>query len=264
MFAKRWEALDRLLRSRLLSLTLIAIAGWFIVSRWVSADWSPLRSVDLGWLLVAATSYSLVPLGIAIGAGARLRNRLFRSVLAAQLHKYIPGGVWQAQPLVSAGGFSFAGRMALATFVTAGVAIALGTTGWVRLAALVTAGTLVAVYGWRSGARDGMLLLCAGGIAAAFMVGSGAAVSSALGLDGLRVGRAVGAAWGFGVIAIPVPSGLGVREASLTILLAGDGAAVAASHRLVTLVADVVMGAAGIGVFTRMRPSLPSDPTRSE
>lgn len=263
MFGKRWETVETLLRSPLVSLGLVAIAGWFISSRWVAADWSSLRSVDLGWLLVAAVSYVFVPLAIAVAAGAGFRSRLLRSALAAQIHKYVPGGIWQAQPLVAAGGLSFAGRMALATFVTAGFSIGIGTEGWVRLAALAAAGAAVVVYGWRLGAPSALLLSVAGGVAAGCMVGSGAAISSALDLESLQVGRAVGAAWGFGVIAVPVPSGLGVREASLTILLAGDGAVVATTHRLVTLVSDVVMGAVGIGLLTRQR-SIATDPASPE
>ena len=233
---------ERLLRSPVLAVVLVAGAAVFIANRWHDADWSTLAAAHPAWLAVAGLGYGAALLALACTATGGPTTSAWPAVLEAQLHKYIPGSVWQAQPLIASGGTGLAARFAHATLLSAALAIAVGVGGWISLIAGLASGLLVAGAAWKLGPRQALISLGWSVVAVFLLASSGAAVAAALGFEPARAGRAVGAAWGLGVAAIPVPSGIGVREATLTVLLAEQGAAVAAAHRLVTLGVDVAVG----------------------
>lgn len=208
------------------------------------------------------------------------RRRLIHGFFLAQLGKYIPGSIWQvagqiasardagapiafaatAMPVqvliyISAGGsigsllaFSVPGpSIALrALFLAlAGSVVLLKRTWmvaalrfvqrWIRRIptdAVPSQRAIIVAYVWT------VATLVASGVA--FMV-----IAGALGIEErLTTVPAFGLAWTAGFLAIPVPAGLGVREALLIATLdASSGVIVAASivHRLVTMLAEVLM-----------------------
>lgn len=212
------------------------------------------------------------------GLGPR---RLARGFFAAQLGKYVPGAVWQAVGQVeaarsagvavprAAAAFGVLALTQAAAGGTIGALVVLADVGWVlRVAAVAAAGLLVVldrrwmarVLGW---VRPGL-----GGVLPATdqirrswllglipQVGHGAAFAVLLGSSGADVPLvavpAACLAWTAGFLALPFPSGLGVREAVLLVALgAGTAAAgptaagvVAASValRLVTIVAETLL-----------------------
>lgn len=237
---------ERLMRSPLLSAGLILTAGVFIAFRWRSTDWTALATAKIGWLLLGGLAYAAALLALPIAATGGPDRRIWRAAFEAQLHKYVPGSVWQAQPLVAVGGLRLALRVGWATILTAAIAIAANVQGWVLVATSIALVCLIAVSGARLGWRFTAKGVFWAGVAALLMITSGALVAVGLGMDFVSVGRAVGAAWGFGVLAVPVPSGIGIREASMTLLLSEQGPPVAAAHRLLTLVVDVVVGSSAV------------------
>lgn len=75
----------------------------------------------------------------------------------------------------------------------------------------------------------------------------------------LAAGAALCIAWVIGYLVIPVPSGIGVREAVLVAALPGLGAgpllAASLAHRLTTLIAEFVLAAASVVRLRRTRAS---------
>ena len=211
----------------------------------------------------------------ALPAGGR--QRLAWSFYLAQLAKYAPGGVWQVASQV--GGSQDAGlplpraAVAYAGFVASQLAAA-GTVGatlavtapWLdpvlRLAALGGLGLclllnrrwLGRLASWLRRAPAPELQPPPGAVAAAWRVGLLVTVASvgafAVVLSGIRPdvpwpasAAAFALAWVVGFLAVPAPSGLGVREAVLLVLLgpvAGAHELIGAAvlHRLLTMTAE--------------------------
>jgi hypothetical protein len=90
------------------------------------------------------------------------------------------------------------------------------------------------------------------GLGAAGIFASGALLGHGLDAGWLESGRGIAGAWGFGVIALPVPAGLGIRELYLSLVdPTGVGAALALTHRSLTIVADILLGVAGLALVRR-------------
>ena len=218
------------------------------------------------------------------------RPALRRGYYVSQLGKYIPGAIWQAVALVSSGVRSGAGRgRTSARFpvymltqaisgATVGAAVALtGAPTPARVLAplgllmlpLLSRRWMVWFFDrlrrWmkRSTSDDvipsqeSILRSYAWGIltmlvsAAAFAV-----VLSSFETPASPFASVVGfaAAWTAGFLALPFPSGVGIREAVLVGVLAsaanGDVIAAAVSYRLLTMVAELVL-VASVGVRRR-------------
>jgi hypothetical protein len=243
---------ERIIRSPVLGAVLVLGSVGFVVARWRSADWSVFADARLTLLAGAGAVYVVGVLALATAAAGRFDLAVWPRALESQLFKYIPGGVWQSQPLVEHGGIGLAGRFAWATLLGAALAVVGGGTGWVRVLAAVGVAALVAgLAHWLSvaAAAWGLVFAC---LAAVAIGASGGLVAGALGSDVPGSARAVAAAWGVGVAAVPVPGGLGVREAALTVILGDDAAPIAATHRLITLVSDATLGFTAM-VYTRRR-----------
>jgi hypothetical protein len=241
---------EKVVTSPIVGAALLVASAIFITVRWAESDLSVIRSADPRWLISGAVSYTVALLSLAGAGFHRLEGRVISTVFEAQLYKYVPGGVWQSRPLLRAGGVGLVGRYALATLVSAVLAIALVTTGPGRVAvvALVAIVTLVSMV--RLGPVSGLRFITLATLTVSLIAGSGACVAMAVGLSPFDAARAVAGGWGAGVLAVPVPGGLGVREAAIMVVGGSDAAALAAIHRLVTLTTDVVLGA-GVLVLSR-------------
>lgn len=208
-------------------------------------------------------------------------RRLAAGFFAAQLGKYVPGAVWQAVGQVdaargagvpaprAAAAFGVSALTQAAAGGTVGALVVLADVGWaLRLGALAAAGLLVVldrrwmarVLGWlRPGL--GTVLPAADAIRRSWLLGlvpqlgHGAAFALLLGSTGssvpLMAVPAACLAWTVGFLALPFPSGLGVREAVLLAALGGAGAvaaptaagvvAASVALRLVTIVAELLL-----------------------
>jgi hypothetical protein len=237
---------ERLAKSPVLGTVLVVVSATFIAGRWSAADLHELTDARVDWLVVSGLSYAGGVASLAMAATGRMQRSVLQPAFEAQLYKYIPGGFWQGGPWIRVGGLSLVGRYAAATVAAAVVSLALATTGVLLLACaalIIVVGIMLQPrIGWPTLARSSTLIL----LTVFLIAGSGAAIGFALGRDPLSMGRAVGAAWGTGVLAVPVPGGLGVREAALTLLEGAEAAPVAAMHRLVTLSTDVLLGIGAI------------------
>lgn len=179
----------------------------------------------------------------------------------SQLGKYVPGGVWQAVGQVgyatsdlvtvrraSVGFVTFAVTQAVSgACVGALLALAPGPVpGWVRLVAasgalsviVLRRGWLVHAVGWAARLRgtedvvsDELVprqgaIVRATGWGAVSMLGIGAGFAAVLpadvaGVGWVAVALAFVTAWTVGFLALPVPAGVGVREAVLLVTLGG-------------------------------------------
>lgn len=239
-------------------------------SRWLAAFVLVLLAVQFG-----ARGWSAFVVGD--GGDAALR----RGYALSQLGKYVPGGVWQfAGQAVSAArrGFGraraaglvalFTGQFAAAAALFAPIAaVALDASWWVR--ALLIACGVAGVFcsfaasrravGWatrhRFTRRVGSTLELPERHAwnrsvvllTLHHVLQGAALATVLGAgrqSAFAVAVAYPVAWLAGLLAVPVPSGIGVREAVLAAMLAPTSVAAvmgaAIAHRLLNLIAEAV------------------------
>jgi hypothetical protein len=213
-------------------------AGWLALSTVLMAG--GLRCFAQGWVAVVD--------GRGDPAGLR------RGWYAAQLGKYVPGGIWQPAAQVatsdlgprrgSAAFLSWAGCYAVAGAVLGGLGIALWGAGWRRLGAV---GLLAPV-------ALALLLLRGRGpiLRPTAWMGAGLVLHAlAYGLLLRSIGGPLGLgaasfclAWLAGFLAVPVPSGLAVREAVLVALIGGPAAPVIAAsvaQRLTGMAAEVAL-----------------------
>jgi uncharacterized membrane protein YbhN (UPF0104 family) len=208
-------------------------------------------------------------------------GELTRGFYAGQIAKYIPGAVWQpARQLVSARQAGASLPAASAALVVAMVvqAIAAATLGaglafdgelpaWVRiLAAAGLVAVLLLKRGWmvlalrlvsralrRELSRDALpgqprVIACFASTLVAMATSAGAFAVLSSSVDSTPPAfrlLAFSLAWGAGFVAVPFPSGLGVREAALLALLGrgnSSAALIAASvaHRLCSMGAEAV------------------------
>lgn len=248
--------LQRLADSLWVGVGLALIAAIFVFWRWRAIDFSNLLDVSLPAQVVAGVVYglSLLVMAQAPRHGEAEPAPLLYAGLAAHLLKYVPGSVWQGQRLLAVGGLASVARFGLCVLIAAGI----GLLASGRVVAIVGGVTVVAVgifasarmWGLRESLRLTSLSL---GVTLAVFV-SGVLVGVGADLDPWWSGREVSGAWGLGVVAIPVPAGLGIRELFFSLSSMPEAAAeLGVVHRVVTLVVDGVIGAVGILGFVRMR-----------
>lgn len=218
------------------------------------------------------------------------RSQLLADFYMAQLGKYIPGGgLWQAAGQVGfaadsgltktrvAAAFAVHAviQLVAAAFVGGFVVLDASVAPWLRaVAALGIAAPLLLHRAWMAGVLqwlgrrlrlDGAevdppaqgAIVRSGIWGLAPIVGFGLAFGAlvhdldpALGI--LAATAAFALAWAVGFAVLPVPSGLGVREAVLVVLLGGEaGVVVAASVglRLLAIIGELVM----VGITRRLR-----------
>lgn len=217
---------------------------------------------------------------------------LARGFYVSQLGKYIPGAVWQAFALVGAAradvglarastafpvyvlSEAVAGASVAAFLALAGTHLAL----WIRLTCLLGICGIVLLHRrWMTRASRVIarlvrlrmpdeLVPSQRAIVRSYVWNVAAIVTNGFALallltslthavSSTAVAAAFGLAWTVGFLAVPFPSGVGVREAVLvgTVGVAGAGPVIAASiaHRLVTIVAEMAL--AGAGAIRRPR-----------
>jgi glycosyltransferase 2 family protein len=208
---------------------------------------------------------------------------LRRSYYASQLGKYIPGGIWQMVALVESGARSGAGFVRssirfpvyVLTTIAAGGSIGAGlalagahASARVRIASLAGLLTLALIdrrliaFVLKTLARvtrrqlPGDPVPSQGAIITSYVYGLGAVLATAGAYAALlaslptRVSSfeavtAFALAWTAGFVAIPIPSGVGIREAVLVGVtasgFAGPVVAAAVVQRVVVIIAELVM-----------------------
>lgn len=228
--------------------------------------------------------------------GQRKSRRLASTFYLSQLGKYIPGAIWQPvgqvamaiatgvpAPIAASAVFVY-----MLTLVAAGGTVSLGLIlggsdlGWARLLALLgivpiallrrqwMARSLSRLHGWIERIPAGEVVPEQDAILAAFawgvgvMVTTGAAFFVLITWFGTEVGIATAVsgfalAWTIGFLVVPVPAGLGIREAVLVATVgAGSlpGAVIAASltYRLVSILVEAAAAVVG-RLTTRQDPS---------
>lgn len=262
-----WETWDRSRTTVLPAPPVMATAAALVVLGLVGAG--------LSWLAL-------------FGAGAP--RRLVADFYLAQLGKYIPGGgLWQAAGQIGlatesglraarvAGAFAVHGvvQLTAAAFLGGFLVFASGLPPWIRLAAgaaLLTPvllhrawmeGLLSRIARW-TGRNDGeltapgqpeILRSWAWSLTpiATFGLAYGAIVNDLAGAGIVRTAVAFALAWAVGFALVPFPSGLGVREAALLVLVDGPTAAVIAASiglRLLAIVAELAL----VVATRRIRP----------
>lgn len=216
--------------------------------------------------------------------GAGSIRRLAHGLYVAHFGKHIPGGVWQVVgqiglavgPGVSAAKAATAFPVMVVVQVVGGLSVgallgfSAGTApGWVRVLAVCGLATLpllrrewmtavaARIRKWRRLEEDDHLpsqaaiLRCYGWTLVTFLF-SGLAFAlllRSLSDAGVGIVPAIGAfgvAWVVGFLAVPFPSGIGVREGVMVVLVGPVAAQVIAAsvlHRLVTMVAEGVLAA---------------------
>ncbi len=249
------------LQNPLIGVSTALVAIGFVATKW-SDSWGQLRDLAAGaqWVgLVASLAlYVLALLAVAAGISMSLDRSVwvFWGALGGQLLKYIPGAIWQGIPTAaerSIGGYL---TYAVVTLGAAGVGLLLSRqTLIVGFGVALCAALFFLGAKYRSvstAAQVGLVIVTA----VLLLAASGAAIGMTYGLDPFTWGRDMAAAWSLGVLSIPIPAGLGIRELALTGLSDADVASVAlvaTSHRAVTLFGDVAAGAIGLIAYSRMR-----------
>lgn len=246
-FILRWT------RSWQLGLVLAVIAVIFVVINWQTVDFSVFSGLSTGDLILSALAYGAALWLIAYAvlpdrtAGGRNSRPILGSGLAAQLLKYVPGTLWQGQRVYATGGMGAVARFTSAGFLAAGVSLIISgrlLSSMLGVAAVVvTFGLSVRYLGSKVALRVALVSF----IVSVGVATSGAFVGSSLGLDAVSAGREVAGAWGFGILVVPVPAGLGVRELYLSLASeAALGPNLALTHRAMTLAVDFAIGSIGI------------------
>lgn len=216
-------------------------------------DFSGLQKLTAGRALLALMAYVGALLALAAIPGTvRPRTREIAGALKAQLVKYVPGGLWQAQPLLVAGGGGSVALFGIGVLAAAGLGLALSGL-WVLALSGGTVFLLCVLYvrfKWSPVQALRTALLVA--VVVAGIALSGALVGTGLGIEATASGREVVGGWGLGVLAVPIPAGLGVREAYIGMVGAEDwGPVLALTHRVITIGGDVIAGLAGMALARR-------------
>lgn len=266
VIASEWDQIERSIRDadlRLMGAAVVVGAGGM---GWIGFQWA--NVVD------------------AIGGGRVRVRSIMRSYFIGQMGKYVPGGVWpvmgRAELLTRSGtaravaypsvGLSMATTYLAAVILAAGAAPFVlwsgdRTRAWILLALPAGAAALhpailrrVAALGERVFSRGSpvtvppwrvTLLLVVRHVPAWVLI-SGATylIGRSLGFDpGLAaIAFATPLAWAAGLAAVPVPGGIGVREAVFVGLTAGsigrpEAAAIAVTARLIFIAADLLTAA---------------------
>ncbi len=297
----------RTLLGRIGSITAAAGAAFLVAGLVVSRDEiaGSLEAGDTGYIFASVLPLFVMQastLGLAASMLAAHHQRsiatrdLYRILFAANLAKYVPGGVWQVgsqYQLTRAAGLKARGSLLLwvemaranvaAMFLVAGVAFAVSdpglTTRWVGLGGIVVALLVASPSGahWlfaklriREEEQPLDARRWAAGLAAAVVSAAAVALHGFLLVSAFAPDVGIGivdafavfpGAWVIGFVIFFVPGGLGVREATLVVLLSpwletGTALGVAAASRLVFIAADAVGGVlAGMLALGRRRAS---------
>lgn len=249
-FARSWK----------LGLPLATAAIAVVVIRLESEDFELLGSVSPIAIAGSGLSYAfgLLALAVAPTTVGGFDRRTLGSGMAAHLLKYVPGSVWQGQRLFAVGGAGAVGRFVLVVVLAAGAALLASGHLWSTLVGATV--TVMAVWlGNRAWGGRAVIWFLSIGVSAALAIGvSGGILGAAMGIGFVESARDIGAAWGLGVVAVPVPAGLGVRELYLSVgsdsaLSIGLGLA----HRMVSLGADAIVGWVGLTAFSVRRSTEP-------
>lgn len=243
----------KLVRSRITGVVLAVASLIVIFDRWGDAPWDRLSEVRPSSLALSAVAYAIAPVALAYGAFGSIRGEVGGAGLATQLLKYVPGTVWQAHPIYATAGAQGVASYGLSVLLAASLALAISGLPLATVSGAVAAFIVAGFVWYRQGAALTLRMTTTALIAVFALALSGAALATAFDVDPLTTGTRVSAAWGAGVWAVPVPAGLGVREAFLAITSGPDLAPLVATHRLVTLVADVVLGLLGLGLLKVQR-----------
>jgi uncharacterized membrane protein YbhN (UPF0104 family) len=250
------------------------------VSRWIVAA-----------VFIVLWLYAAVKAWIALFEAPEQRETLTGALILSQLGKYVPGGgIVQVTAMVamSRNEQVSTSRLALglpvvglSVIAAGGVALAglavVGTVleGWLRALALL--GFLAPIVLWRpmmafsvqmvrriisripppDDLPSQRAILVSGGWAAASLVASGVAYAFLVqpaydDTDLLSLTLAFMVAWTVGFIILPVPGGIGIREAVLVWLIGGSVASIVGAsiaHRIIAIVVE--LGAVGIHILAR-------------
>lgn len=250
-----------LARSWQVGLVFGAIALLVVGLRWPSMELDAFAQLQLLPVVGSAATYgfALLTLGSFLWRPDRSWT-LVGSGMAAQLLKYVPGSIWQAQRLLAVGGAPSVGEFAAVAAMAAGIGMGVSGSWFVGLVGLLAALAVVAIVVRLLGVVVAVRIGLAGLAVVSLIVVSGALLGIALGLDSLDSGQTVVAAWGVGVLAVPVPAGIGVRELYFSLAEGGEtGVQLAIAHRTLTLFVDVAVGSVGLWLSSRRVPSAASD-----
>ena len=152
------------------------------------------------------------------------------------------------------GGMSAVFTFALGVLAAAGLGLAVSgrlISVVLGVGAFVTAiGVAWRAWGMKVAIRVGLLSL----LVMAFVAVSGALVGAGAGLGAAWAAREIAGAWGLGVLVLPVPAGLGIRELFLSLSeIPAASAQLGLVHRVVTLAVDVLVGGVGFMLAARRR-----------
>lgn len=238
-------------RSWQFGLLLMAIAAVVVVNRWDLPEMRSLGELPFGSLVLAGLAYASGLVVLTYVSVLDVENRL-QSVgraLRAQVLKYIPGSVWQVQALLAEGGRRSVAIYGASGILAAGQGLLFSPYALVAVCGLVIVAGTVLVAAKTLGPRSTLICLFAASVLVGTIWVSGGLVGAGLGLGFLESARQIASAWAVGVVAIPVPAGLGIREMYLAI---GSPSLVelGIAHRLVTFLVDLVVPIAGLVVST--------------
>ena len=222
----------------------------------------------LGPAVVAAVAwYALLACAWGLLVSGRVTRADMSTWCRTQVLRYLPGGIWAPASRVAVVRGAPADRLAtvaaenvVALCAALGVGgLALGASGepaWLALAPLVAAPPLAArLTRSRTRVDPRRALAATANDSVAFVAYAACAVLAQRAVtgqgDALEIAGAAAIAWGFGLVVIIAPGGVGARELAYVALLSGslpraDLAAAALTMRAVTVVAElVVLAAAG-------------------
>ena len=248
-------------RSWKLGLLLMVVALAFVFVAWRDADFSGLTAAGWGSIAASAMAYGVAVLLMAAAVIENTSSKSSTSLaagLSTQLFKYVPGTIWQGQRILASDGVSGIGRFAGVVLIAA--ALGLGASGrGVSIAIALIVGAVVLGLTWRSSGQSAAARVVGLGLGVAIGISlSGAALGAGLGMEAGQVGREIAGAWGLGVLIVPVPAGIGVRELYLSLGATSDATAqLAIAHRSMTLVIDVAFGLLGV-LITRASGQSPN------
>ena len=247
--------IQRLASSWWLGLALALAAAVFVFLSWRSVDFASLSTVTGPYLLGSGLFYgSALMLMTLIPQGSRVVAGLTYATMSAHLFKYVPGSIWQGQRLVAVGGMSVVFRFAFGVLTAAGLGLAVSGRMFAVLLGLGVIATALGV-GWRSwGLRYAVRMALLAILIVLGVAMSGAVVGAGAHLDPWWSARQISGAWGLGVLAVPVPAGLGIRELFLSLSdMPAASAQIGLVHRVVTLAVDTLVGGIGFLLATRRR-----------
>ena len=237
----------------IVGLTILAVSGR---DAWGNAG-DALETADIRWLAASCVAFAAAHLMLAFSITYALRGarEVFFGSMASQTLKYVPGSIWQTSYIFAEATVKGVGIYVAATLFAAAAALSIADASAIRFVGIAGVGALLIAAVVRLGFQRAIRACSLAAGAAAFVVLSGMAIARSLGA-GSSLGLDLATGWGMGVLAVPVPAGLGVREGVLSVVSDSEpGVTVAASalHRIATTLADGIIGGLGILWWRRSR-----------